>query len=252
LDIPLPPKIVRRHEGSRLPTQDPGNGAVGMPLAGGLAKNGESLPVLEAFQNFLDQERQKTRKRIMAVSIVFLILIAVAGGAAVAAGLLLAGQMKKDVQGMQDQVTAVRTEAQKVQADMQNALVAFTAKTDELREEMTKAQTSEDSELTAKLSAYSDELAKLSATLQAVEEENSLLKGDVVSLKTGFPAFSNDIRRVIQDLLQARQHVAPIAVPVAAVAKPANKAPAVCQDLDLAITPANTGRTVPWCIPIPE
>jgi len=250
LDIPLPPKIVKRHVESRVPAREPANGAMG------LEKNGESLPVLEAFQGFLEQERQKTRKRIMAVSIVFLILIAVAGAAAVMAGLLLAGQMKKDVQGMQDQVTAVRTEAQKYQADVQNALVTFTAKTDELRAEMTKAQASEGSELTAQISAYNEELAKLRTTLQAVEEENSLLKGDLVSLKTGFPAFSNDMRRVIQELLQqARPRSAPVAGPVAAVAKPATKAPAavvVYPDLVIAVTPANTGKTVPWCIPIPE
>jgi septal ring factor EnvC (AmiA/AmiB activator) len=233
--------------GNNLPAREPDNGSLD------LTKNGESLPVLEAFQKFLDVERRKTRRRIMAVSIVFLVLIAAVGGAAVLVGLMLARQMKQDVKGMRDQVAAVRTETRKCQTDVQNALATFTAETDGLRTEITEAQASKVSELMAKLSAYNDELEKLTATLQAIEEENRLLKGDVVNLKTGFPAFSNDIRRVIQELSKGRSTAAPPVKPAAAAAKPAGKAPTTASpDLIIAVTPADTEGAVPWCIPIPE
>lgn len=247
MDIPLPPKIVRRHVESLLPARKTDNSIVGQD------RDGESLPVLEAFQKFLDVERRKTRRRIMAVSIVALILIAVAGGAAVVAGLLLAGRVKQDVTGMQEQVAAVRAEARSSRTEVENALVTFAARTESLRAEIASAQTSGAAEVTAKIGEYNGELEKLTATLQAIEEENRILKGDVVNMKTELPALSNDIRRAVQELLKGRQLAAPISSkPVAAVAKPVGDAPMVIQDLVVAVTPADSERTVPWCIPIPE
>lgn len=248
----IPPKIVKHHVESRLPTRDPGNDAVDMPSSGGIEKSLESLPVLEAFQSFLEAERKKTRRRIMAVSVFFLLLILVASGAAVVAGMRLAGQVKKDVNGMRDEVSAVRGEAQKYQKDVQQALSTFTAEAEKLREEVKKQSASENSELTSQVSTYNEELDKLKTTLQTVENENSALKGDLTKLQTGFPAFSNDIHRVIQDLLQRGRRQPPAAVGPVAVAKPVKKALAGPQDLIIALTPVNSKSTVAWCIPIPE
>jgi cell division protein FtsB len=50
----------------RLPSQRPG---------GGLAPRQESLPVLEAFQDFLDYERRRARRRLVAVMLTFTLLI---------------------------------------------------------------------------------------------------------------------------------------------------------------------------------
>ena len=235
----IPPKIVKHQLASRAP-------------AAAQASDTESLPVLEAFQSFLEVERKKTRKRIIAVSVFFLLLIGVAVGGAVVAGLLLAGQMKKGMKGMQDQVSAVRGESEKRQQDVQKALSTFAAEAEKLRDEVTKGRASESTELEARIGAYNEELAKLKTALDDLQKENSQLNGDLATLKTGFPAFSNDIRRAMQDLLQSRPSQSSAAAPVASAVKPAKRPASVYPDLIVAITPADTGNAVPWCIPIPE
>lgn len=236
----IPPKIVKHHVESRLPS------------FGGIERNSESLPVLEAFQSFLEAERKKTRRRIMAVSVFFLILILVASSAAVVAGMLLANRVKKDVSGMRDEVGVVRSEARKYQQDVEKALATFTAEADKLREEVKKQSASENSELTSQVSAYNEELEKLKTTLQTVENENSVLRGDLTKLQTGFPAFSNDVHRVIQDLLHGGRLLPAVVVGPVAAARPVTKASGTPQDLIIAVTPANSASAVAWCIPIPE
>lgn len=247
----IPPKIVKHHVESRLPARDPANGGLDLSF-GGIERTPESLPVLEAFQSFLDAERKKTRKRIMAVSVFFLILIGVASGAAVMAGMLLAKQVKKDVSGMRDEVSAVRSEARKYQQDVEKALSSFTTEAEKLREEVKKETAAGSSELTSQVSSYNEELAELKTTLQTVENENTVLRGDLTRLQTGFPAFSNDIHRVIQELLGGSRRPPAAEVGPVAVAQPVRKAAGPSQDLIIALTPANSANTVAWCIPIPE
>jgi uncharacterized protein (DUF3084 family) len=241
---------VKHHVQSRLPVPDSANGDVDIPSSGGIVRSPDSLPVLEAFQRFLDVERRKTRKRLLAVAAFSFLLILIAAGAAVVAGMLFAGQVKKDVKGIQDEIHTVKDDTQKYRDDVQKAFSEFTAEAEKFRDEVAREQASSNSELTAQINNYNDELTKLKETFQDLEMENNSLKGELARLSSGFPLLSNDVYRVVQDVLRIRQRAETIG-PVAAAAR-AEKKKLPAQDLIIAVTPASTDKTVAWCLPIPE
>ena len=86
----IPPKAVKRQIRTRLPADadvsgpiEPGPApeetatmpAVASPVSPASQAAGRSLPVLEAFQEFLEEERRRTRNRILILSAVFLIVL---------------------------------------------------------------------------------------------------------------------------------------------------------------------------------
>lgn len=76
----LPPQIVKQQVRSLATSQD----GLALRAGGGIQPFGSRLPVLQAFQEFLEIERRKARRRMVALGLIFLgLLIAVATTAAV-------------------------------------------------------------------------------------------------------------------------------------------------------------------------
>ena len=188
---------------------------------------------------------------MVAVSVFFLLLFLAAAGAALVAGLALAGRVRQDVAGMRGEVGAIRSEAQKYEQEIRKAMSAFAAEAEERRAAAAESQTSDDAALTSQLSAYGAELGGFKSALQALERENGSLKEDLAAMRKGFPAFSNDINRVIQEAFR-RRLPPPERKPASVAAKPPEKKAPAAADLIIAITLPNAGQTVPWCLPIPE
>ena len=107
-DQKIPPKIVGRQarqsnteelavRESHTPTKREGD----------LPASITGLPVLEAFQRFLDAERRRTRNRMMALTALFVLLLIIAGAVSVIVGTRLFRNTQKEIQGVQEHVAAI-------------------------------------------------------------------------------------------------------------------------------------------------
>ena len=248
----VPPKILKSHVESHLPARDLRGVYINRSASGQ-----EPLPVLQAFQSFLEIERRRTRNRILALSGIFLVVLLLVGGVVTALGLVFTGQMRADMAGLQRDVTAVKDEALKVKGEAEAVLAAFEGEAAKLRGEVLAAQATNASVSATSAGEYAAGMAQTRTALETLQRDNEALKANLTKLQGEYPALSNSIHRIIADLLRAQPKTEePIVARIDArpektmVAAMASKL--ATRDLVITVTPSNGQQTVPWCVSIPE
>ena len=166
--------------GSALPVSLRMDGSGAILRAGDAALSAESLPVLNAFREFLEAERRRARRQVMAWGVVILLFVvgALAGGYVVARRFM--DRVHTDLALAREQNEKVRTEAvAKIEnvAQMAGQLNAGIA---EQRKVVEQGQ----HELKTRITTQSDDLKFLRESLQSLEVENALLQSTVQGLRS--------------------------------------------------------------------
>lgn len=224
----IPPKTL--HNLARARTFAPD----GTPLHPRRVGAGDSLPVLEAFQEFitLERERARSRLRITLLCLGLILLVVLAGSALVGAIVFRhIGSLQKGLQqveaGTAQSVAETRNNLSEVASQSLALRTAIEQQTATLRDVR--------SEFNARNNAQQDDLTAIKTQLCAVVAENLLLKKDLTKIQNSAaqPAPVEDVSSILQkiDGLPARSN-----------------AP---ETLELQIRPSATGPSIAWKIPLP-
>lgn len=152
-------------------------------MAGDPALKEESLPVLNSFKKFLDQERRRARQRLLWLSLGFTVLIAAVLGLV----LWMNSEGEKSLRG---DLAAARQRLEKNRTAMDKELQAVAAasaqhvsqlRTD-LRRNLVFNQTALASNVTSELSGRDEEINRLKEKVSALEIENAMLAGELKEL----------------------------------------------------------------------
>ena len=201
-----------------------------------LANTQESLPVLQAFQQFLDVERKRTRSRMITLTLVFIVVFILVAAISLTVALTYTRQFTKDFHDMKDQVAVVQQDAQKVNSDTRTALTNFETEASKLQSDMLNISQST-TDIKAQTESYDSALTKLREMVNSLAAQNDSLRTDVARLKNASPnqpqpLYYQSIRETTRQQL----------------AQPDNNS----STLVMPIVPRGKTNAVAWRIPLPE
>jgi len=195
----------------------------------------ESLPVLQAFQQFLDIERKRTRSRMITLTLVLVVLFVLVAGISLTVALTYTRQFTKNFRDMKDQVTTVQQDAEKVNSETRNALTNFENEASRLQRDVESVSQST-TEIKARTESYDAALTKLRETVNSLAAQNDSLRTDVARLKIAWPSEPQPLH--YQSIQQtARQ-------------QPAQQSDSP-STLVMPIVPRGKTNAVAWRIPLP-
>jgi len=233
-----PPKLLRQWvagEAEAAPS-DKSTAIQARPVSS-LDADGRSLPVLEAFQEFLEAERARTRKKIMALVASFALLLVLLAGAVGGLAYFLMNRVNEDLDDVRGRFGSLSRISLDTRNDAGKAMEMAREETERLREEMekkrlagimsTEEQLSDQAERTrTQMRDLDRKLARFDEVLQMLELENTTLRADLGTVESRVLTLAS-----------------PTSSRVAASAPPASVA--------FAITPRGADRPSNWLLPLP-
>lgn len=240
----------------------------GLPvLANDLAVNAESLPVLNAFRLFIEEERKQTRRRMIRLSVFTILGVIIVVGIAAFAVFQTISRTRRQVDDVQVQNVKAQREHQvrfqamatsnsniekRLQRDRLSLLavasvasnVQMTLQSDHRNLALVR------SDMAMKLSGQSQELDKLKETIASLEIENALLSGSLKELmavrEQPVPPESTDSEKANDETLPALPENSPVDAA-------ANEAPEVDKEKSGAMPQGNNAvpavKTTPLRLP---
>ncbi len=201
-----------------------------------LASQQESLPVLEAFQEFLDYERRRTRKNLLAVSLFFLLLILVILGAGGGIAYMFMRKMEDNVGSVESGLTELDESWQQDRQQIESSVAKALADAGRLKQNLEKERNTLQ-ELENALASRSEgtdvQIRKLVQALLALNKKNNALRSDLANVRQKLEAASTTEESAIKT------------EPVATAQAPPGF-------LEAPIAVKNSRQIMTWRIPIPE
>ncbi len=215
----------------------------------GIQRADNALPVLEAFQLFLDGERRRMTRRLTIVTGTLLLLVAVGAGVAVTAVVLLAGNVEREQADATARLRALSGSiAESTQASGQ-ALERLRTELAGAREALATDQAawgSSQSNMASVVDGYASSMDTLQALVAELQAKNARLASSVDAMETRWPELSNVVATVRSELAAAQAATA--VAPVVGSARGATEAvtgPAI----GLAIVPEGQVHPIRWRLP---
>ncbi len=195
----------------------------------GIQRAPGSLPVLEAFQEYLDNERRIAKRRMIALTATFaLILVAVGAGAGLTVYLVMQ-RMAVDYDEVASQTKALEASVASQQATTQSSLAALeqqlseTKQTSEsLRSELLSAHTN----VVQIVESDSARMTEFQEVLDRLAGENKALKEDLDRVMANWPSVTHQVAELTSNPTGQPRHLAAISedsekrTPTAAMAIP--------------------------------
>jgi len=226
-----------------------------------LRRNADSLPVLAAFQEFLDVERRRTRGRMVALTLLFLIILLAVGGGAGLLGLSYYRKTHAQTQAVQAGLDELRSEVDASYGAF-GAISNIASRASVLEQTFDKEMATlaiEQDGLSTRLSGMNTNLAGLHSTIARLQDDNAQLSYRMEQNAAEWQMMTGQVDRIMALLAQVQQ--AP-ARPVEAAVQPLDEetspevslspAPPARESLVLAIIPKGDVRAVDWRVPLPS
>lgn len=239
------------------------------PGGGAIEKPPKSLPVLAAFQEFLDDERKRSRNRMLILSGFFLIIIISVVTCGTLVGMLVYKDVQADYSRMQSDVLQLEKDANEgklrltkdltyLKSSTEHTLDTYASRQKEaIGEAMAAARTEAQQHQERVIEQVRTEMAKTPAdvekalagvkdVVQTLESENTKLKKEIEKLKSGLPTIDAKLQTAMARIqnLSGRPQLLPVEVPPRA-AMPVDT-------VSFSIQPGNRTERFSWRLPIPE
>ncbi len=201
-----------------------------------LASQQESLPVLEAFQEFLDYERRRTRRKLLTVSLFFLLLIMVILGAGGGIAYMFMRKVEDNVGSVESGLANLDESWQQDRQQIESSVAKALADAGRLKQNLEKERDTLrklENALTSRSKGTDVQIRKLVQALLALNKKNNSLQSDLTNVRQKLEATSTREESAI--------NTEPGAVP---------QAPSGFLELPIAVN--NSRQTMNWRIPIPE
>lgn len=140
---------------------------------------GESLPVLESFHNFIEEESRRHRRNVTLLACFFIMLMLMISGGT----FIFLRQMSRDYREVRGSVNKMESDTQQWAMTIKKLSNDANVIKASISERETKVADSQ-KELAANIKEHQNEIDKISNLLKSIEAENSQLKNDITSLKT--------------------------------------------------------------------
>lgn len=246
-DPAVPPKVLRNEVMRRDPL-------AGRPAAlqrrgpMDLSKSPVSLPILEAFQDFLEAERTRTRNRILAMTLFFATVLLAVIGAGVLVGVYFHGRIKDDMAAVQRNVKTLEQLALEEARQTVLSIAAVAAETDRIGTSMTLERETIariESQLESQTEHDDKVIDGVLNALSALELENVALRKELRSVLDEWGSVTNQYALVTtMEPLYSLENFA--AAEVRTFPMPDYST------LVMSITPPGQSEGVAWRLPIPE
>jgi hypothetical protein len=225
-----------------------------------LRRNADSLPVLAAFQEFLDIERRRTRARMIALTFLFLVILLAVGGVAGLLGLSYYRKTHAQTQAVQAGLQALRSEVDASYSAF-GAISNIASRASVLEQafdrEMTVLTAGQDG-LSVQLAGMNTNLAGLHSRIARLQNENAQLSHRMEQSAAEWQMMTGQVDRIMALLAQVQQQPAPPAETVDQAPEEASPevtlspAPPPRESLVLAIIPKGEVHAVDWRVPLPS
>ncbi len=216
------------------------------PESYALDKPLESLPVLKAFRDFLDAERRRHRKRMVALTVVMAFLLLAVGGAGFYVGMIQLGNMQNDYSELARKIDGAAGDANAIKTDMATRLADMDAIKTRLAGQEDRIRATVDARL-QKSVAQSEEVAKLCKMVEELETKNAGLLSNI----DGLNAKWKELSRGIEMALLSDD---PDPIPDVRVARPSARPDRLARKtspcMKLSIVPEGMKRPVNWRLPL--
>lgn len=209
-----------------------------------VAGTGESLPVLEAFQEFLETERRLTRTRMLALTAVFAGILVTVVAVGLVVGMSYYGRMREDYVRVQNDLHALTLEALRDKTTTFATLTQVSDQTRQLRESMEQDRrvlTATQTDATSQLDRYTQELTALRRSLaQATTPPPAPAPTVTPATDPALQAVRADLERTRAEIAQLRAGVRPERDPMTPRAV-----------LTIGLTPEDADYELTWRMPLP-
>jgi cell division protein FtsB len=227
----------------------------------------KSLPVLAAFQEFIEDERKRSQNRMLILSGFFLVVLISVIGVVLTIGTFVFRHMREEVTDVRRNFGELQKDSMASKASVDSSLARFQGQADGLRYHMEKQDRQLDEakkSLAQSEETHDKKLAELRRVIESLETENSVLKTGLTELKTDLPSITQQVDTALAELeselaairrLPKATTTTQVVVQVASAS--AAGAPRVAahgrgESVVLPITPRGKNRIVDWRLPIPE
>lgn len=208
----------------------------------------ESLPVLKAFQEFIETERRHARRQVMVVTTFFLMLFVLVTGAGAFFGYVFFSQMNTDMAILRSELASANTRVRKDTADMISTLAERTDSLPNSSDMIKNASLEISNTFSTALSARQAEMDQIRSALKAVQLQNNELRTMFTDLALPDPSVSTSKTMADSGILPTSGETAQIATSKASNLQE-NESP---HPLEIAILAPGANEPVKWRIPISE
>ena len=234
MDDRLPPKAVNVQARRLQPGEiDPASDLTPVRQSSDLQRSVKGMPVLEAFQRFLETERRRARNRMIFLTVIFVIILLMAG-------VIIGNRVYRH---MQADVKDVRSQIQDVQGTAQQFSRAAVMKMSELSSSAADRDGAFEKQAEAsqtRMNSYDDSLGTMRDKVEKLEARNTTLLEELDDVHDVLPDLSTDMRMLIEIIHEMR--------PV----QPERALPRTYDTLSMMIQPEGIETVVPWRLPIQE
>lgn len=217
----------------------------------------ESMPVLAAFQEFLEAERLRSRQRMIWISVAFGVTLVIFLTAATIIGV-------KVLKPMQQEVTSLQTQVDVYERQSARAADRVAGMTARLREQDRRLQTQLAAErqahaatrtaLNNRQAGVTTNLLAVQSVVRKLQRENARLQQGMAYMQADLPDLLGDVRDTLRGL-KAGQAAPATASPLPSTAPPSPPPAAATTEttpLDLTITPQGSRKSLKWRLIVPE
>jgi flagellar basal body-associated protein FliL len=222
----------------------------------GIQRAPGSLPVLEAFQEFLDNERKKAKRRLIAISLFFTLILLLAGGAGVAVVTIQMNRMSVGYDTVAAQADSLKSSLESTRELTHTSLTTLESRIDadsirlsERHDELLTAHKGVETQIGTEIARVTE----METLLERLATENTALKTDLDRVMKDWPAMT----RQVQEISSLQMGKQPPRKPVLAAAelltpvKRSNGTPPVDPDtLALTIVPPGETAGIRWRLPL--
>jgi hypothetical protein len=161
-----------------------------------LQKPLDSLPVLSAFQEFLDHERERTRKRMIVLSISYLLALVIIVSVSMIGGMIMLKRLKGDFLNIQKEVTKLQTLSLKTRTDADTLAKRISTETTRIRTEIGSSTDEVKTKLLNQVNSHDDKLDKMDQLVQSLQKDNTLLKDNLTSMQARWMTLTTSLTRI--------------------------------------------------------
>lgn len=203
-----PQKATERHlQGKPLMAKEDPSTALHRRLNNGLPETADALPVLKAFQEFLDIERKRSRRNITILTTCFAIIIILVITSGVLGGLLFMKPLKDEYTAMRETLESYKADNVESREYIQSSLMQINNDIQKERSEFTSTKDN----IAHLTQTYDKTVTDLKTIIDTLNKENTNLKEDMLAMRNTIPSLSRDLNRALEEIAELRAdfHPAP-------------------------------------------
>ncbi|MDP6505678.1 MAG: hypothetical protein QF886_18800 [Planctomycetota bacterium] len=198
---------------------------------GGVPDTVTGLPVLEAFQRFVEAERRRSRNRMIVLTAVFAGILLLVGALSVVVGTIMYRKAQKNIAHVEQNVSDMKDETRGIRNETRSIInrTAVSLQKGQLK-------------LAKHSKATADDVGRMATQVEELESRNAALVDQLNSVRQILPSLSSDLRLVVNLMEDMRPMEPELVEPLLATP----------ETITMLISPRGSDESIPWRLPIPE